>query len=101
MRLIGLEEHFVTPEILSAGRAMDLASRDLAFRPASEGETGALLLDLGDARIAAMDATGLDAQVISLTTPGVQNLPAPQAVALQQASNDVLADVIKSRPDRF
>lgn len=36
MRVVGLEEHFVTPEILNAGRAMDPASRDLAFRPASE-----------------------------------------------------------------
>ncbi|MDP4332003.1 amidohydrolase family protein [Curtobacterium sp. A7_M15] len=101
MKLTGLEEHFVTPDVLAANRQLDPANRDLAFRPASEGETSWRLLELGEERIAAMDATGLDVQVLSLTTPGVQNLPAVEAVSLQTASNDRLAEVVASRPDRF
>lgn len=101
MKLTGLEEHFVIPEVLDANRQLDPANRDLAFRPASEGETSRRLLDLGNERIAAMDATGLDVQVLSLTTPGVQNLPAADAVSLQRASNDFLAEVVAGRSDCF
>ncbi len=48
-----------------------------------------------------MDETGLDVQVLSLTAPGVQSLEPDLAVALQTASNDLLADTVRRRPDRF
>jgi predicted TIM-barrel fold metal-dependent hydrolase len=39
--------------------------------------------------------------VLSLTAPGVEQLPANEAVALSRESNDYLADCIKKYPTRF
>ncbi|GAB3808977.1 amidohydrolase family protein [Humibacter antri] len=101
MRVIGLEEHLVTPEVLAAWRRLDPADRDLAFVPASTGDTGRRLLDAGEERRAAMAASGVDVQVLSLTTPGLQNLPPGEAVALQGPTNDRIAEIIRSDPGHF
>lgn len=101
VRIVGLEEHFVTTAVLDASRALDPAERDLAFVPASRGETSRLLLDLADERLSVMDTTGLDVAVLSLTTPGLQNLPVQESVRLQAATNDVLADAVRENPERF
>ena len=101
MRLVGLEEHVVTEQVLDAWRELPARERDLAFGPATQGETAWRLLDVGAERLAAMDATGLDVQVLSLTTPGLQDLPAGRAVPLQREVNDHLAETVRARPDRF
>ena len=44
---------------------------------------GERLLEVGERRIAAMDEAGLDVQVISLTSPGLHNLPPDEATRLQ------------------
>ncbi|MFW3172072.1 amidohydrolase family protein [Geodermatophilus sp. CPCC 206100] len=59
------------------------------------------LLDLGEERIADMDATGIDRQLLLLTAPGVQVLDTAEGVALARSTNDVLADAIRRHPDRF
>ena len=59
------------------------------------------LADLGDARIADMDAAGIDHQIIGLTSPGVQCFDADTAIALATATNDEMADGIKKHPDKF
>ena len=48
-----------------------------------------------------MDAAGVDVQVLSLTTPGVQNLAADVAVELAHSSNDRVAEIVAERPNRF
>ena len=48
-----------------------------------------------------MNEVGVDVQVLSLTTPGLHDLPAEQAVDLQRASNDLIAATVCSQPDRF
>jgi uncharacterized protein len=101
MKLIGLEEHFVTPQVLAAWRALDPRFQDVALRHSDRGEIGEKLLDLADRRIADMDATGLDVQVLSLTAPGVQSLESGEAVALQAITNDLIAETVRLRPDRF
>jgi predicted TIM-barrel fold metal-dependent hydrolase len=101
MKTIGLEEHFVTPGVLGAWRALGPRWRDVALQHSDGGQMGARLADLADQRIAAMDETGLDVQVLSLTAPGVQSLEPGEAVALQTASNDLLAETVRRRPDRF
>jgi predicted TIM-barrel fold metal-dependent hydrolase len=58
-------------------------------------------VDLDAERIAAMDDTGLDVSVISMTTPGLQNLEPSDAMALQGVCNDRLADAIRRHPDRL
>jgi predicted TIM-barrel fold metal-dependent hydrolase len=100
-KLIGLEEHFVTDDILSAWHKLDPRWQDVALKQSDGGETGRRLADLGADRIAAMDDTGLDVQVLSLTAAGVQSLEAADATALQRASNDMLAETVRSRPDRL
>ncbi len=101
MKIIGLEEHFVTADVLAAWRSLEPRWRDVALQHSDGGEIGARLLDLADQRTAAMDETGMDVQVLSLTAPGVQSLEPGQALALQTASNDLLAATVARRPDRF
>jgi uncharacterized protein len=59
------------------------------------------LCDLGDGRIAAMDAAGIDVQVLSLTSPGVEQLDAPEAVAFARETNDLLVEAVRRHPSRF
>lgn len=101
MRIIGLEEHFVTDDVLGAWRALDPRWQDLALKPSTEGDRARRLAELDGRRFAAMEETGLDVQVLSLSTPGVQNLDRAEAVALQTASNDLLADTVRAHPGRL
>lgn len=101
MKTIGLEEHFVTPEVVRAWQALDPRHQDLALVPSTVGEPARRLAELEGDRLAAMDDTGLDVQILSLSTPGVQNLDRGDAVALQTATNDRLAAAIRAHPDRF
>jgi hypothetical protein len=99
MRTITLEEHFATPLFLD-GPGQDLKNAALKF----EGRGTRLiepLCDIGDKRIAAMDAAGVDMQVLSLTSPGTEQLDAAEAMALARESNDALAAAVKKNPKRF
>jgi 2,3-dihydroxybenzoate decarboxylase len=97
MRTIGLEEHFVTPDLAAYGAGSASIAQPAAWAAASR-----LLLDLTEERLPAMDAAGLDVQVLSLNAPGIQAEPDP-AVAVRHATavNDLLAEVIAGHPDRF
>jgi len=95
MRVISLEDHFWTPAIAHAIGA--LRNPDAASGRPLEAD----LEDLGERRLAAMDAAGIDLQVISHTTPGVQHLDAETAVPLAREANDRLAGAVARRPDRF
>ena len=101
MRIVGLEEHFVTPDVLAAWHALDARWQDPALQHHERGEIGARLADLGERRLADMDETGLDVQVLSLTAPGVQSLEPADAIRLQASSNELIADAVRRRPDRF
>jgi 5-carboxyvanillate decarboxylase len=59
------------------------------------------LQHVGAERIADMDASGIDVQVLSLTSPGVQVFDAPTANALAASSNDQLAEAIRRYPSRY
>ncbi len=59
------------------------------------------LEDLGERRIADMDATGIARQILSLTAPGVQVFDRATAVGLAESFNDQLAEAIARHPDRF
>jgi hypothetical protein len=101
MKLIGLEEHFVTADVLAAWQALDPRLQDVAQQHSDQGEIGDKLRDLAARRIADMDESGLDVQVLSLTAPGVQSLEPAEAVALQAATNDLIAQTVRLHPDRF
>ena len=66
----------------------------------SSGFTGRLT-DLGPNRIAAMDAAGIDRQVLSLTAPGVQVFDVDTGTALAADANDQLAEACRNYPDRY
>lgn len=59
------------------------------------------LADLDALRIADMDATGIDHQVLSLTSPGVQVFDKATAVSLAREYNDILVAAIRKHPTRF
>jgi uncharacterized protein len=59
------------------------------------------LCDLDDRRIADMDAAGIDVQVLSLASPGVEQLDTTDAVPLARAENDRIADAVRRHPTRF
>lgn len=101
MRTITLEEHYATTAFMdSPGRALMERAAATVHHP----DLAALveqLCDLGEGRIAAMDAAGIDVQVLSLTAPGLEQLAADEAVALARETNDVLARAVSSHPGRF
>lgn len=61
----------------------------------------AKLQDLGAQRLADMDATGIDRQIISLTAPGVQVFDAATATAIARDANDELAEAVRREPQRY
>jgi hypothetical protein len=73
MKIIGLEEHFITKEVLAAWHALDAPWRDPGLQHHENGDIGARLKDLAERRIADMDEIGMDVQVLSLTAPGLQS----------------------------
>jgi 2,3-dihydroxybenzoate decarboxylase len=99
LRIIALEEHFILPreeQNLPPGahRGND-REKLLGFDVVAE------LLDLGDRRIAAMDAAGIDVQVLSHNQPGCQALDATAAVPVAREVNDLLFETVEAHPDRF
>ena len=59
------------------------------------------LQDIGDKRIAEMDAAGIDMQVLSLNAPGVEQAEVADQLAVSREANDFLADAVKKHPTRF
>lgn len=98
LRTIGTEEHCVTDEVLAA---WEQNGREDSGSDAPQGEMAERLREVGEHRIAAMDEAGLDLQVISLTSPGLHNLPAAEAVRLQVRTNDRIAELVAAHPERF
>jgi predicted TIM-barrel fold metal-dependent hydrolase len=93
VRTIALEEHFWTPALAAAPGTGPLA---MWGQRADD-----LLRDLGSARLADMDANGIDFQVISHVSPAAQGLAVPEAVARAREANDMLAAAIRAHPDRL
>jgi 2,3-dihydroxybenzoate decarboxylase len=110
---IATEEAFAPPELLAAWREMldagavdDPGFRSLwGFYLSSDSERATSLRerlqDLGERRLADMDATGIDRQIISLTAPGTQIFDAGRAVAMAALANDQLAQACRAHPDRY
>ncbi|GAA0325485.1 amidohydrolase family protein [Actinoallomurus spadix] len=110
---IATEEAFAPPELITLWREMLESGGDLDpgfvslvgyfYTHSSERArtTRERLQDLGERRLADMDAAGIDRQIISLTAPGVQILDADRAVAMATLANDRLAEACGRHPDRF
>ena len=98
MKLIAIEEHFLTPEVRAAWDAAGADDPTCAFHA---GDIGERLEDLGETRLRLMDETGVDVQVLSLTTPGLHNLDSDLSTALARRTNDLIAETVAGRPQRF
>lgn len=92
-RKIAVEEHFAIP---------DTTDRSLRYHTDYWTGLQARLLDLHDRRLAEMDRAGIEIEIISLNSNGVQSiLDAEKATELARRANDALAQAVAKRPDRF
>jgi len=105
---IATEEAWIAPEVvaeyrkvLQAGESEELVPQWGTLKDSQSNPLLDMLLDIGDRRIADMDATGIDMQVLSLTAPGVQVFRPDVAVGLAAVSNDRLAEAVRANPTRF
>ena len=99
MKIVALEEHFITPALVRAEASAPAAYAD-SSQKMSSAEVESRIYDLGEARIRNMDEIGVDVQVLS-PGPGVQGLEPADAASLARDLNDLTAETIKRRPDRF
>lgn len=113
---IDTETHFFTPSYSKYVRSREVPPRfedsergvrawDEPSMPDFMHERGAklevALQEMGDERVAKMDAAGIDIQVLSLSTPGCEQFIAVDGDREAKRSNDELAEFIATRPDRF
>ena len=109
---IATEEAWAPPELVALFRR-ELADKTIddpgfhslwGFFAGASDRAKALvdrIQDLGALRLADMDATGIDMQIVSLTCPGVQIFDAATATSLASRFNDELAEAVRRHPTRF
>jgi hypothetical protein len=99
MRTITLEEHFASPTFF------DGPGREFKENALRSGGRFAKIIeqlgDIGDKRVAEMDAAGIDMQVLSLQYPGTEQLEGAEALAMAREANDYLGAAVKKHPTRF
>jgi len=99
IRIVGLEEHVALLVLLDAWSRVGVPRiPQLGY---GEEPFAQRLRDVADRRLADMEDQGVDVQVLSLASPGVQNLPAADAVTVAREANDTLAEIVRGNPDRF
>ncbi|MET7400017.1 amidohydrolase family protein [Dactylosporangium sp. NPDC005572] len=99
IRIVGLEEHIALPLILQAWEANGVAPNPhLGW---GDDPFARRLRSTGGQRLADMDNQGIDAAVLSLNSPGVQNLTKADAPAVARDANDALAAIVAEHPDRL
>jgi hypothetical protein len=115
MRRIDFETHFVTRDYV---RAMEqqkgypryvvdeqTKNRRLYYTDDVGEPLGDLLLnkllDVGEERLKDMDAAGIDVQVLSLTSPGVEQFDPSMGTELATRINDELYSIVQNHPSRF
>lgn len=116
MRKIAIEEHFTTEEHLDSLKTIvndkypvkeviqeeKLLSYELPFLfPERREEAVKRLLDIGKTRVNEMDKVGIDMQILSLVSPGVQVFDAPKGTALAKKINDQLSEAVHAYPERL
>ncbi|MBN1105642.1 MAG: amidohydrolase [Deltaproteobacteria bacterium] len=103
LRLL-LTEKYPVREIVEAEPQLHAEVRWLGESRYSTPKSSALagkIADVGEQRIRDMDEDGIDMQVLSLISPGVQVFDAPTATALARKANDELYQVTRKYPKRF
>lgn len=102
MKTIAIEEHFTTPMYRERVPANEFRNFYLASRSEQIGhdivEQNA---DLGEKRLAHMDAAGIDVQVLSFGSPGPQAFGAETAIPMARDANDRAYEAVRAHPHRF
>jgi predicted TIM-barrel fold metal-dependent hydrolase len=62
---------------------------------------GDALVDVGEARLAVLDAAGVDVQLLSMNLPGCEQFAPQEGAALAREQNGRLAELIAPNPHRF
>lgn len=102
MRIIAIEEHFITPMYRARVGANEFRNFYLQSRGAAMGhDIVEQSADLGAKRLAHMDAAGIDLQVLSFGSPGTEAFAADVAIPMAREANDLLFQTMKSHPGRF
>ncbi len=103
MRIVALEEHYTVPGIVAGISADAIARRGFPSSDFAWAQTNkrSELADLGGARLADMDASGITVQVLSVAGPGADLLPGQPGIDLARAYNDSLAEACARYPSRY
>ena len=103
MRIVALEEHYTVPKIVSGIDPAAVALRGFPGPdfPWAQTIKRNELADLGHARLADMDASGITVQVLSVAGPGADLVPGQAGIDLARAYNDALAEACARHPDRY
>lgn len=111
MRTIALEETYATPKFMQAQakkmkeygfnkKEMDEEQRDP--KPLEWfAKILKQLINVDEGRIEDMDQAGIDMQVLSLFSPGVEQMDSSTAVDISKDANDYIANAIKKHPNRL
>lgn len=96
-RKIAVEEAFTIDRPADAQHTMESA-----MNPSWADYVSERITDLVDLRLREMDDEGIDVQVLSLTSPGIQGIrDTAEAVATAREANDLVAGVVRDHPTRF
>jgi 2,3-dihydroxybenzoate decarboxylase len=99
MRIVALEEAFWVDGLQTPG---SLVAQHPPLKPDALQVYASRLIDFTAYRLPDMDRCGIDVQVLSLTSPGVQmQADTTAAVEDAKAANDFLAESIGQHPGRF
>ncbi|TMH89716.1 MAG: amidohydrolase [Betaproteobacteria bacterium] len=102
MKVIAIEEHFITPMYREQVGANEFRNFYLNSRSEQLGhDIVEQNCDLGAKRLAHMDAAGVDVQVLSFGSPGPQAFGAEVAIPMARDANDRLYQAIQKNPARF
>jgi predicted TIM-barrel fold metal-dependent hydrolase len=96
MRIVTLEEHILTPAFAQACHSLSISPPDRLL-----AQMEPALLDLGEARLRAMDDAGITVQVLSLAAHGLDELSSDEAGWVAGDANDRIAEAMRLYPDRF
>lgn len=94
MRIIALEEHFVSQ------RFHEVAGTNMAGQRGVDMSGGAIE-DLAGKRLRDMDDSGIDLQVLSHVIPSFDPIPPDADADIARAANDQAAAAVAAHPDRF
>lgn len=115
MKKIDLETHFITKEYMDYmgrhqgypryGEDPKTGQRRLFYTPDVGEPIGdpliRKLLDLDEGRLESMDKAGIDMQVVSLTSPGVEHFDPAVGTSMAKEANDALHEAVRRHPDRL